>query len=307
MTTTKHMAQAVKRDIHQEVTDQIIAMLEDCGEYEQAWVNPFPTFRPQNPISGNVYRGVNVLILGAAALRKRYPVNLWMTFKQALENGTPVKPGERSTYVVRYGVYDKTIESEDDVDTSETLTEMKMFLKYYPVFNVSQLDGYVIPEIQTQGTGFLEGIDAAERLLNDSGANWVEQKGNVAFYSPEKDCITLPMRSQFKSAEGFYSVALHELVHWTGHSSRLNRNFTRMRFGNHNYAFEELVAEIGAAFLCGAIGIEAKTLPNHAAYIKSWLEVLRNDKKAIFTAAAQAQKAFDLLTESAVSLNSKAA
>jgi antirestriction protein ArdC len=297
--TTKN----AKKDIHQEVTDQIIAMLEDCVAYEKNWVNPFPTFRPQNPVSGNIYRGVNVLILAAAARKKRYPVNLWMTFKQALENGTPVKKGEASTNVVRYGTYEKKVETDVD-DGFEATPEFKMFLKSYPVFNVSQLEGYVIPEIEQPDTqGFSVGIDAAEMLIKNSGAVIHEKKSDSAFYSPATDSITLPLRTQFKTTEGFYSVALHELVHWTGHSQRLNRDFSKMRFGNNNYAFEELVAEIGSAFLCGSIGIMTKTLPNHVAYIKSWLEVLKGDKKAIFHAASQAQKAFDFIIEAKIQAN----
>ncbi|TDR28932.1 ArdC family protein, partial [Hydromonas duriensis] len=217
-------------------------------------------------------------------------------YKQAKANGTPVKSGESATVIVHYSTIEVEDESLDEDCVEDGNTKIIPILNRHHVFNVEQLDGF---EVQTRTPAHeFESIQAAEDILRRSGACYEERYSDRAFYRVSTDSIVLPLRNQFKSAESFYSVAMHELVHWTGHESRLKRDFSG-KFGSKAYAFEELVAEIGSAFVCGSLGIDATNMSNHVSYIATWLEVLRRDKTAIFLAAAQAQKAFDMLIERA--------
>jgi antirestriction protein ArdC len=211
----------------------------------------------------------------------------WLTFNQANEIGSRIRKGEHGTPIVFY-----RLREIDDAKESAGATTSRVIplLKGYTVFNVSQLE--TIPEqfVRSPSQPW-QTIAAAEQLMTDSGAT-IHHGGNHAFYRPATDSIQLPPAESFSQAEDYYATALHELVHWTGHPSRLNRVLGSKR-DIEAYAYEELVAEIGAAFLCANCNLQGRL--NHASYIDSWLDALRRDKRLIFTAAGAAQKAADFL------------
>ncbi|HEY4372507.1 MAG TPA: zincin-like metallopeptidase domain-containing protein [Burkholderiales bacterium] len=281
-----------KADIYTRVTNRIIEALE-VGT--RPWLTPWETkgggaFGLPQRSNGVAYRGVNVLLLWWEAAERGYSSHLWMTYKQAGERGAHVRKGEKGTTVVYFDRASKTETNEkgEEVDASYA------FLKSYTVFNVEQIDG--LPEVLDEGDEIREvitPIEAAETFFANTGAE-IRHGGNRAFYSPLADVIQLPKVDAFRTAEGYSSTKAHELIHWTGHKSRLDREFGK-RFADKAYAFEELVAELGAAFLCAGIGVAAEPREDHASYIAHWLEVLKADKRAIFTAAAIAQKATDYL------------
>jgi antirestriction protein ArdC len=277
---------APKFDLYQTITDQIVAALEAGlkGDGQPLWSGQGAAGLPFNRVSRRAYSGVNVLVLWLTAAAKGYTSPAWLTYKQATELGGTVRKGEKSTHIC----YFRTLEREEiDPSTGEIEERTIPMLRSYAVFNVEQCDG--LPPLPAGERFPFQGIEAAEILLESSNAAWHEG-GTRAFYSPILDKIHMPDRDRFPRPESFYAVALHELTHWTGHTSRLARDFSG-RFGSESYAFEELVAEIGSAFLGAEIGITPVTLPDHAGYLASWLKVLKNDKKAIFTAASQASKA----------------
>jgi antirestriction protein ArdC len=281
-----------KFDLYQTITDKIIAAIEAGVQRDgkPLWSGAGSSGMPYNRTSGKTYSGVNVLILWLAAMDNGFSSSAWLTYKQATALGGNIKKGSKGQQVVYFSTMDR--ESTDHA-TSEINPRKVGFLKSYTVFNLEQcecIDADIV--IRT----FL-GNEAAEALLDASGAVILEQ-GGKAFYRPSTDEIYLPERSRFVTDEAFYSVALHELTHWTGHPSRLARDFSG-RFGTEAYAFEELVAELGAAFSCVDLGLIPATLDNHASYIDSWLKVLKNDRKAIFTAASQASKAHGWLMAAA--------
>lgn len=292
--TTQHNTNSSndKFDLHQSITDKIIAAIEAGVKRDgkPLWCGAGSSGMPYNQTSGKTYSGVNVLILWLAAIDHGFASSAWLTYKQATALGGNIKKGSKGQQVVYYS----TIERDStDHATGEINPKKVGFLKSYTVFNLEQCEGI---EADIVIRTFL-GNEAAETLLQASGAVILEQ-GGKAYYRPSTDEIYMPDRSRFITDEAFYSVALHELTHWTGHPSRLDRDFSG-RFGTEAYAFEELVAELGAAFSCADLGLIPSTMDNHASYIDSWLKVLKNDKKAIFTAASQASKAHSWLMAAA--------
>lgn len=281
-------------DIKQAITDKIINILErGANSGQERWKASANGGLPVNAKTGETYRGVNVLLLWAEAADRGFGSNVWMTFKQAQAMGAMVRKGEKAVMCV----YFERIEKKDAI--TETLgdegTEKSFFLcKPFWVFNAQQVDG--LPDS-------LDGIPAtndcfnaitdAEQLLKRSGAT-IRHGFDGAFYVPSRDEICLPARERFTSSENYYATALHELTHWTGQSDRNARTFGK-RFGDDAYAFEELVAELGAAFLAGHLGFAPVTIENHASYLQSWIEILKHDKCAIFTAARHAGEAFDFI------------
>ncbi len=277
-----------KFDLYQTITDKIIAAIEAGVQRngKPLWSGAGSTAMPFNRKTGSTYSGVNVLILWLAAIEAGFNSAAWLTFKQAKELGGTVKKGSKGVQVV----YFSTMKRESiDKSTGEIQTRQIGFLKSYTVFNLEQCEG--IEDGIVRRT--FQGNDAAELVMQRSGAMIIEQ-GGKAFFRSTTDEIYLPQRSRFVSDEAFYSVAMHELTHWTGGKSRLARDFSG-RFGDESYAFEELIAELGAAFVCADLGLVQSTLEDHAGYIASWLKVLKNDKRAIFTAASQASKAHAFL------------
>ncbi len=290
-----------KRDVREEITNQIISMIE-AGEVkgESLFDRTLKFGLPVNFSTGKAYSGVNVLTLVSACIERGFDSNKWVTFAQAQAMGAKVKKGAKSVTGVFYKMLEKSQDAQA-IEAGEKAQKIPM-LSTFNLFNVSEIEGL---EIGQPVVSKFEPIEAAERLLIGSGAQ-ITWGGARAFYRPATDEIYMPTRDRFESAGNCYAVALHELSHWTGHSSRLNRDFSG-RFGDAHYAVEELVAELSAAYLCAELGLEGVKLENHASYLQSWLTVLKSDKNAIFTAAAQASKVFDFVMATAAANDSQVA
>jgi len=276
-------------DLYQSITDQIVAALE---QGVAPWVKPWSEEAdpiPFNVVSQRAYRGVNVLLLNLKALYAGYTRNRWLTFRQANELGGHVRSGETGVRIVYYKLRQVPACAERGPDP-EPLEKVIPLLRSYTVFNVAQIDGLPQPAEPTRSWSEQPG---AQALIEASGAE-IRHGGFAAYYLPGEDRIQLPPMSYFPAATGYYSTVLHELVHFTGHPSRCNRQLTN-RFATDAYAVEELIAEIGSAFLCAHCRIDGRL--QHAAYVDHWLRVLKSDKRAIFTASTKAQQAADYLLE----------
>jgi len=285
----------MKQDIYQKVTDKIIADLE---QGELTWLKPWSAANTEGRIikplrhNGMPYSGINVLMLWGAAMEGGYLSPFWMTYRQATEFGAHVRKGERGNLVVYANTITKTEEQDDGSAEERNIP----FMKGYSVFNVEQIEGlpehfYRKPEPVIDGA---ERIEHAEAFFATTRAD-IRSGGNRAYYSGGSDHVQMPYFESFRSPEAYYATLAHELTHWTKHPKRLGREFGRKSWGDEGYAREELVAELGAAFLCADLALTPEPGTDHAAYIQSWLKVLKNDKRAIFSAAAHAQKAADFL------------
>ncbi len=280
--------------VYEIVTDKIMALLE-AGEIP--WRRPWKSSGPaRNLISKRPYQGINLFLLNCSTYSSPY----WLTFKQAQERGGHIRKGEKSTLVIFWKWLNTVTQRSDEImDTGQEsrLTKIPM-LRYYNVFNLDQVEGINQPAEDTEVSSPFTPIERAE-LVFQSMPNRpdIQYGGDRACYSPQLDYIKLPNQEAFRTAEEFYSTAFHELSHATGHQSRLGRKgiMEPSYFGSHEYSQEELVAEFGASMLCAASRIEQVTLENSAAYIQSWLKVLRGDKKIAIIAAGQAQKASDFI------------
>jgi antirestriction protein ArdC len=281
------------KDVYTQVTQTIVAQLE---QGERPWIKPWSAAHAAGPVSRPLrhnsvpYSGINVLMLWVAAMEKGYSAPLWMTFRQAKELGGHVRKGEHGSTVVYANAITKT---EQDPDTGEDVEKHIPFMKGYTVFNVEQIEGLPPLYYATAEAPRLDPdqrIAHAEQFVANTGATLIPG-GNRAFYAPGPDEIHMPRFETFRDPESYYATGLHELTHWTRHPSRLDRDLGRKKWGDQGYAMEELVAELGAAFLCADLGITAEVRPDHADYIGDWLKVLKSDNRAIFTAAAHAEKA----------------
>lgn len=279
-----------KKDVYQVVTDKILAMME---QGDVAWEKPwFAVGAPMNIERKKPYQGVNVFLLGAEGRQSPW----WGTIDQWNAKGAYIKKGEKSSMVVFYKplVVDK--EGKDGSTVKATIP----LLRYSNVFNAEQVDIDPAKLPAVGGPAGAEELPALEEvgLAMEKPVKIIVKGSDRAFYQPGADVITLPAKKQFKTTEGFYSTKFHEMVHSTGHSSRLDRDTLNQagRFGDENYSREELVAELGAAMLCNMSGIETdKTLRNSATYIKGWSKALREDKKLFVKAAGQATKAVNYI------------
>jgi len=280
-------------DIAQLITDRIIAELEKGAT---PWVKPWKRLKgqpgqgmPYNPVSGTLYRGINHFWLGM----QPFAVPYYLTFKQAQQLGGSVKAGQKGTPVVYWNVHRK----EGKNDAGETVTSAYAFIKHYYVFNIEQCDDITLPAMPETPAATFNADASVMAVVDRLGlAGGLMHAGDSAYYRPSTDSIVMPPMAAFNSAAHYHATLLHESVHATGHKSRLDRDFSKSRrFGDEHYAAEELVAELGAAMLCAHCGIDGDL--RHAGYIESWLKALRNDKRYILTASAQAQKALDLLTK----------
>lgn len=284
----------MKNDVFQQITDSIIAQMEDgVLPWTQPWregASAVGSATMPHNIRGRPYRGANAFWLDLIGKSRGYARPVWLTFNQAKEAGGSVRKGEKGTPVF-FWKFDKKL------NTVTQKFEQTVFVKGYTVFNLDQCEGVACPEPRARP--LQERVEAAEALAAATGAQ-ITYTGARAFYSPHFDSVQMPERGSFKSADGLYGTLFHELGHWTGHESRLAREFGR-RFGDQAYAFEELVAELTAAFICGSQGFTAPARPDHASYIANWLKVLKGDPRAFITAASAAQKAADfiLATQSA--------
>jgi antirestriction protein ArdC len=286
----------MRTDVYQRITDHIVTELEKgVRPWLKPWDADHATGRITRPLRANgiPYQGINVLMLWSAAIEKGYPAPIWMTFKQALALKASVRKGERGTLVVHA---DKIARKETDVATGEESEHAIPFMKGYTVFNVEQIEGlpehyYAKPAPRTDT---VQRIEMAETFFSATGAT-VHHGGNMAFYSVGSDHVQMPPFESFRDVESYYATLAHETTHWTRHPSRLDRDFGRRRYGDEGYAAEELVAELGAAFLSADLDLTPEVRADHAAYIASWIKVLTNDKRAIFSAASHAQRAADFL------------
>lgn len=279
------------RDLYAEVTNKIIASLEaGVAPWIKPWTVAYDPI-PLNAGSRRPYRGINTLLLSLQAGLSGYEANAWLTYRQASELGAQVRGGERSTLIVFYKL--RELGQAAVAETQEDVPQPKVvpMLRAYHVFNVAQIDGLPAGYKPAPVVPSWSPLEAAERLLQASGAT-LSHGGAEAYYSPLDDRIQLPAQGAFKDRASYYGTALHELVHWSGHPERLNRVLS-VRFGAEAYIAEELVAEMGSAFLSAQCGIEGRL--QHASYIADWLKVLRSDKRAVFTAATKAQQAADYL------------
>ncbi len=284
-----------KKDIFQRVTDQIVKAIEEgAGSYRMPWRTSggFPQ-SPINAVSKRPYRGINVLVLWAIAQERSYKTGTWATYKQWQELGAQVRKGEKSANVVFWKFFDAAEEKQETAESSETRIHRIPMARDYWVFNSEQVEGFEAPKEQTSTR--VERIEHAEEFFRSVGVN-IQPGGNQAFYRPDTDTVHMPGFDSFKEPLFYYSVLSHETTHWTAALPRLNRDLSG-RFGSESYAMEELIAELGAAFLCGELSLPTDPRTDHAPYINSWLKALRNDKRAIFTAAAKAQEAVDWMNK----------
>jgi len=285
-----------RQDIYSRITEQIMASL---AKGVRPWVRPWNADHAAERITrplrhnGQPYAGINVLSLWTSALAQHFAAPIWMTFRQAVELGAHVRRGEKGSLVVYANTITRT--ETDEATGDETEREIP-FLKGYRVFNVEQIEGlpahfYAKAEPQLDPVARIE---RAEKFFAAAGAT-INHGGNRAFYSHATDAIQLPPFESFRDAESYYATLAHEQTHHSGHKSRLARDFGSKRYGSQGYAMEELVAELGAAFLCADLELALEAREDHAAYIANWLEVLANDNHAVFTAAAHAQRAADFI------------
>jgi antirestriction protein ArdC len=283
------MNDTLRRDSMQEFADRIIAELANGVK---PWVRPWDPDKaggpqgPFNPVTGKRYHGINVLILGMDMRAFQSGDPRWMTYQQAQEKKWQVRKGEKSTVIFFSKPYE--VADEEIEDGKKTIR----ILKHYYVFHASQIDG--VPAYKPPGVEEAPWTrpEAADIMLKNSGAV-IRIGGDRAFYSSETDHIQLPPENAFRGPPEFAATALHELGHWTGHPSRLNRDM-KSRYGSAAYAMEELRAELASAFVAAELGIPTD-IPQHASYIENWLQPLKDDKREIFRAAADAQKIADMV------------
>jgi antirestriction protein ArdC len=262
-----------------------------CVPWHQPWKSPDGVRVPTSFVSKKRYRGVNTFLLAVSRLKAGYGSNYWLTFKQIQTLGGSVK-GQRSEMVVFWKLLEKPAENP----TPENEKDFIPMLRYYRVFNLDQVSGIKKPDLPNMPA--FEPIDEAEAIAKKYQEQIeVTHGGSRAYYQPSTDSIRMPERESFDGAAEYYSTLFHEFTHSTGHEARLNRPgiVDSHFFGDEVYSKEELVAEMGAAMLCGIVGIDNKTIKNSAAYIQAWLSKLRDDKKLVVHAAAAAQKAADFI------------
>jgi antirestriction protein ArdC len=284
----------MKMDIYAIVTEKIINLLESgVVPWRRPWTS---TGQPRNLVSKKPYRGINFFLLSAS----KYVSPFWLTIRQANELGGHVRKGEESTVVVFWKVDDAKHGTEDDNEETDGKTRRRFLLRYYRVFNLEQceLPQTVLDKLPKTEAHEHDPIETAERIIADMpNRPEIQYTGSKAFYSSITDRITLPPRELFTSAEEFYATALHEAVHSSGSEKRLAREgiCEAAPFGSAVYSKEELCAEMGAAYLCAEAGISTVVLENQAAYLAGWLKKLRDDRKLLIHAAAQAQRAADYI------------
>ena len=288
-------ATAARVDVYTRVTTRIIEELErGVRPWLKPWNAEHAAGRITRPLrhNGQAYNGINILMLWASAELSGFVSPFWMTFQQAKELGGHVKKGEHGSPVV----YASTFKRSDTNEAGEEVEADIPFLKEYTVFCADQVEG--LPQhfyqLATPPAEKLERIDRAETFFANTKAD-IRTGGNRAFYAIDADYVRMPPFETFRDAESHAGTLAHELTHWTRHSSRLNREFGRKRWGDEGYAMEELVAELGSAFLCADLQITPEVRDDHASYIDSWLKVLRDDKRAVFSAASHASKAVEFL------------
>ncbi len=292
----------IKADAKQIVTDAVIAFLEGNHDAKDSkWTKPWEALMSDGnycPATGKAYNGfVNNMSLNAIAWGNGFTSQAWGTYKQWKSQGTDDAPvsvakGAKAAYIFVPLLFTKKDGSGNAITDSNGDDVKGLSFKQVPVFNADQVDGYTEVKPEMPVSKVME-ITEVDRFVAKSGAQ-ITHGGNRAFYSMGGDHITVPLKEAFANTEGYYGTLLHELIHWTGETKRCSREMGGI-FGGETYAFEELVAEMGAAMLCNQFGISDQPRADHAKYIKSWLKGLQNDKNAVFKAAGLAQKAIKYL------------
>jgi antirestriction protein ArdC len=289
-----------RKDVYSRITAQIVEQLE---KGVRPWIRPWSAEHAAGRITrplrfnGQPYSGINILSLWMSALSQNFAAPIWMTYRQATDLKAHVRKGQRGSLVVYANAITRT---EHDDKTGEDIEHEIPYMKGYTVFNVEQIEG--LPEIYYANAvptlDPVARVEHAEKFFASIGAT-IRHGGNRAYYAQELDYVQMPPFESFRDAESYYSTLAHELTHWTKHEQRLNRDLGRKRWGDTGYASEELVAELGSAFLCADLELHQEPREDNAAYIANWLEVLKNDNRAIFAASAYAQKAADYLNQKA--------
>lgn len=278
-----------RSDIYRTITDKIIAAIEaGADSFSMPWHGGIlPPKMPINAVTKHPYRGINVVTLWVEAYGRRYISGYWASYRQWLGLGAQVRKGERGVAIVFF----------KELEQSEDEARPRFVARASHVFNSEQVDGWHMPVLKTMSP---DEVNAeVSEFVRATGVT-VTHGSSVARYRRDLDCIEMPYMTWFvgtstsSPAELYHAVLLHELTHWTGVPQRLDREFGK-RFGDQAYAFEELVAELGAAFLCSHFRISGETRRDHAAYISSWLDILKRDTRAVFTAASKAQEAVEYL------------
>lgn len=272
-------------DVYERVTGKIIALLEQgtCP-----WKQPWQGCAPTNISTGKEYRGINHLLLNCIGFESPY----WLTFKQAQRLGGSIKAGEKSPAFV---VFSDTYLSKKTLPDGTETTEPRWVLKYTPVFNITQAKGIDAPADTGSGRSALHPIEACEQFMADLRERPMIETGQMAAFLPGSDRIVIPALDRFKDVESYHSALFHELTHWSGAKHRLNRPQPQHSTDRPGYAREELVAEMGAAFLCAYCGIDTATAPDSASYIAGWLKALRNDRRLVIDASRSARVAEEWL------------
>jgi antirestriction protein ArdC len=283
-------------DVYERITSKIVSDLEaGVRPWMKPWNAEHAAGRITRPLRANgiPYRGINVLMLWGESVAKGYTAPTWMTFKQALELNACVRKGEKGSLVVYANSITRT---ETDAGTGEESEAEIHYMKGYTVFNIEQIDGLPAQYHATARPQIdpVQRIAQADAYFAATGAN-ISHGGNSAFYSPAYDRIQMPPFESFRDVESYYATLAHETTHWTRHKSRLDRQFEQKRWGDKGYATEELVAELGSAFLSCDLNLTPEVRDDHASYIASWIKVLKSDKRAMFTTASHAQRAADFL------------
>jgi antirestriction protein ArdC len=285
-------------NVYEVITSRIVKQLESgTAPWHKPWKSSGKNGLPRNLVSGHEYRGINVWILLSSGFASPH----WLTFRQARELDGHVRQNEVGLPVVYWKFGTREIQDRD-----ETIERKSVLCRYYTVFNIEQCEGLRIPAEPAEDQPQAEPIEACEQVV----AAWLQKPtiwngGDHASYNKLLDRVQMPERTCFDNAEEYYSTLFHELAHSTGHPARLNRSSLTdfERFGDHNYSREELVAEMGAAFLAGYCGIENRTINNSAAYLANWLDALKTDSRMVLVAANQGQKAADLILNQPASEN----
>lgn len=293
----EHQRNTQRGDIYARITDRII---EDLGKGVRPWMKPWGNASPDTRITrplrhnGQPYSGMNVLLLWSEQMARGFSSAMWMTFKQARELGAAVRKGETGSTVVFASRFKKS-----EADGSGRATDREIpFLKAYSVFNIEQIEG--LPDhYYPRSEPVLDApvrIEEVDRFFRSTGA-LIRHGGHQAFYQPGLDLIQMPPIETFRDTASYYATLSHEVTHWTAAEHRVGRDLSRYAKDMSERAREELIAELGSCFLCADLGIapELEPRPDHAAYLQSWLQVLTHDKRAIFQAAAHAQRAIAYL------------
>ncbi|RLQ21834.1 DUF1738 domain-containing protein [Seongchinamella sediminis] len=288
--------------VHDKITNQIISAMENSRDFQLPWNAP-DLGLPSNAFTRRTYNGINILSLWASALEKGYLSNRWATYKQWQAMGTQVRKGQKASPVV---IYKPLPEAEVDSSTDSISGDnprLKVLIRTASVFNADQVTGLddLLETPVPDTTNPVDPLHGVDHFISTTCAD-IRTGGASAYYSPKNDYIAIPDTESFigtdtsSPTESYYSTLLHELTHWTGNEKRCNRDLSG-RFGNESYAMEELIAELGAAFLCAQLNISPAPRQDHADYLANWIKVLSNDVKAIFWASARASEAVAYLND----------